>query len=116
MTNNPLAAALSYQKQGWAVIPLKRDKKPLLTEWRTYQSRLPTSQEITNWWQKRPDANVGVITGAISKIIVLDIDGPEGEKTLKDHKLNIPPTATSRTGGGGLHFLFKRPGYECRNF
>ena len=63
-----------------------------------------------------PDANIGIVTGAISGIIVLDIDGAKGKESIKKHNLHLPPTPAARSGGDGLHYYFKHPGYPCRNF
>src|SRR5690349_1181902 len=37
---------------------------------------------IRQWWEKRPDANIGVRTGRESGIWVLDVDGQEGIEAL----------------------------------
>lgn len=48
--------------------------------------------------------NIGVITGAVSGIAVLDID--EGADVSA---LEIPRTVSARTGGGGTHYYFSVP-------
>ncbi|MBC7341544.1 MAG: bifunctional DNA primase/polymerase, partial [Clostridia bacterium] len=68
--------AFEYQRQGFAVIPVSRDKKPLIP-WQEFQHRKPAPQEIAAWWKRWPKANVAIVTGAISGIIVLDVDGAE---------------------------------------
>jgi hypothetical protein len=109
-------AALAYCRKGLPVIPLQpRDKRPLI-EWAEYQTATATESEVSDWWKKWPDANIGIVTGKISDIIVLDVDGEPGIKTLKQERLQIPPTLTARTGGGGFHYVFKHPGGEIRNF
>ncbi len=35
--------------------------------------------------ENRPDYNWGIVTGAVSGIIVVDIDDPIGEEILKPH-------------------------------
>jgi putative DNA primase/helicase len=32
--------------------------------------------QIEAWWRKWPDANIGIATGAISGVVVVDVDGP----------------------------------------
>lgn len=114
--NTLLDAALWHAEQGYSVIPIQpRGKKPLI-EWKQYQQQRATATEIERWWTRWPTASIGIVTGAISGIIVLDIDGKQGEQTLKEHKLHCPPTAISKTGGGGWHHIYKHPGFECRNF
>ena len=65
-----LAAALAYAARGWSVIPCK-GKKPLLSSWTEYQSRCATEDEIRAWWTRWPDANVALITGAVSGLVVV---------------------------------------------
>jgi|GEM_PF-675000 len=70
-------------------------------------------QQITKWWHTWPNANIGVATGAISGIFVIDIDGEDGEETfllLEDELGSLPETWISLTGGGGRHIVFKHPG------
>ena len=38
---------------------------------------------IRELWAENPEANIGVPTGAVSGLVVLDVDGPEGEEALK---------------------------------
>ena len=115
--NIMLKYATYYMKNlGFSVIPVNpRDKKPLIP-WEEYQSRKATAEEITQWWQKWPNANIGIITGAVSGIIVLDVDGEEGQRSIKDNKLSLPPAWAARTGGGGFHYFFKHPGNSVCNF
>src|SRR5688572_22905710 len=58
---------------------------------------------IIGWWSEWPNANVGVRTG--NSLIVLDIDGPEGEQSLKTLG-TLPTTWESRTGRG-RHVWFR---------
>ena len=112
--NRLLQAALSYCRKGLSVIPLKQKKA--LYAWQDYQQRLATVDEVTTWWAQHPDANVGIVTGKISGIIVLDVDGEPGIETIKRERLQIIPTLTVRTGGGGYHYIFRHPGGIVRNF
>jgi hypothetical protein len=112
-----LAAALDYARRGFSVIPLRaRSKKPALPSWKEYQSRRATEDEIRAWWHSSPQANVGVVTGAISGIVVLDIDGEEGIKSLAllpESQLLKTPTVKT---GKGCHAYFRHPGGSVRNF
>jgi len=113
-TNEPLDAALFYNSIGWSVIPIRvKDKKPAL-KWEKYQKVRAGEEQIRAWWKKWPQANVGIVTGAISGIIVLDVDGSEGRKSLEGK--DLPPTTCAVTGSGGAHYIFKHPGSEVRNF
>jgi hypothetical protein len=73
-----LSAALQFARYHWSVIPMRaRDKRPLI-KWLEYQQRLATEDEINEWYQLWPSANVGIVTGAISGLVVLDIDPRHG--------------------------------------
>src|SRR5262249_47888101 len=97
-----LMAALAYQKKLFSVIPIAaRDKKPLVG-WEAYQTRRATEEEIKAWLAKWPDANIGIVTGPISGLIVVDLDTIEAKDKLKellpDYDLQAVPR--SRTGKG----------------
>src|SRR4051812_46967261 len=47
---------------------------------------------IRAWWEAYPEANIGVVTGEASGIIVLDVDGAEGRESLNGH--DLPDTVT----------------------
>jgi hypothetical protein len=102
-----LKRALQYLERGWSVIPLVAGTKRPAIEWEEFQLRHATEEEVNTWWSWWPKANVAVVTGAISRIIVLDIDGPEADESLKGKEM--PPTPQSSTGKGA-HIWFKHPG------
>src|SRR5262245_34987969 len=82
--------ALDYAALGWRVHPCRPGEKvPLLDGW---QKRATTDQAmIERWWGRTPDANVAVATGPGSGIFVLDIDGPEGERSLAELERRYGP-------------------------
>lgn len=99
MSQEILNAALSYAKHGMSVIPISRDKRPLLN-WAEFQRRRATETEIKEWFTKWPEANVGIVTGRISGVSVVDVE--------KGGKIDdLPPTAMAKTGGGGYHLYYK---------
>ena len=84
MSNKEIA--LNYLRKGLSVIPLKspsmvrkdlseqefiRQCKMPLVGWKEYQSRRPTEEEVAGWFDKWPDANIGIVTGAVSESRVL---------------------------------------------
>ena len=63
-------AARAYAAHGWSVIPMQpRGKRPLVV-WREFQQRAATVDEIDRWYRHWPDANVGIVTGQVSGIVV----------------------------------------------
>jgi Bifunctional DNA primase/polymerase, N-terminal len=76
-----LKAALAYAQRGFAVFPCKpRGKAPLVKHGLNAATRDET--RIRKWWTRWPDANVGIATGAASRLLVVDIDSLEGAKRL----------------------------------
>lgn len=77
------------------------------------------TDQIAAWWRTWSDANIGVVTGAISDLWVLDIDpdaeGLENLERLEDQHALVPPTWCVETGGDGLHLWFRLGGATIRN-
>jgi hypothetical protein len=112
--NKLLSAALSLAKRRIHVFPCApRGKIPI-----TAHGCLDASKDldqIQSWWSAHPDANIGVATGSKSGIWVLDIDGEDGEGSIRDLEKRIQPLPTtieSITGGGGRHLFFRLPDFK----
>ena len=102
-----LDAALDYVKRGLPVFPC-HGKKPLTTH--GFQDASVDLTQIRDWWANWPRANIGLPTGAISHILVLDIDGCIGEESLNALEGEygpLPKTRTVITSPGHLHYWFK---------
>jgi putative DNA primase/helicase len=101
--------AAEYRRRGWSPIPIKpRSKEPNLLELRPYLTRKATKEELDAWqWP-----GVGIVTGPPSGVLVLDVDGPEGEAELQVR--GHPVTPMVRTTSGGLHLYFKHPEQHVR--
>lgn len=98
-----LEIARKYVKRGWSVIPLE-GKIPAIV-WKDYQNRHPTDEELQQWFSDGKK-NIGIVTGKISGLSVVDIDLKSGGlETLKT--LGLPMTWTVKTGGGGWHYYYK---------
>ncbi|MDA2920246.1 bifunctional DNA primase/polymerase [Desulfobacterota bacterium AH_259_B03_O07] len=110
--NRNFEAARLYLKKGFSVIPIKpRSKEPLIP-WSKYQERRPTHEEIERWWTQTPDANIGIVTGEVSGICVLEVDEAEA---LNGKHMPVTPQAVS--GGKGLpHIFFRYPKEGMRNY
>ena len=97
---NLLPLALSYLNRGWNVIPVGLEKKPLIA-WKEYQDRKVTVDELVSWFTFFPDAQIGIVTGKISDLTVIDVES-DGDFTLIKE-----PTYVVETGGKGRHYYFK---------
>lgn len=104
-----LKSAIEFFNMGLCVIPITPGQKdPPLIRWLEYKERRSTIEEIVEWWRKWKDANVGIVTGKISNLCVVDLDrykedyNPETE--LKFFDSIVTPTSTSPRGGTHLYF------------
>lgn len=113
--------ALFYAgRLGMKIIPVEpMGKRPFLANWTELASDNP--EQIREWWSKYPDANIGIATGKVNEIIVLDIDcgqGKTGRETLEQWEEEhgpLPETPTVITPTNGLHLYFKHPGFKVKN-
>jgi hypothetical protein len=96
-------AAREYVQRGWSVIPVGTNKRPLI-EWKEFQSRLPMMKEIDAWAE---DAQVGIVTGAVSGLGVIDIDSDKGMAGLKKILPDGFRAPTVHTPRGGIHLYCK---------
>lgn len=125
-----LQAALDWARDGFAVFPLwwrdaqgkcvcglplcdKPGKHPRVSK--GFHAATKDRFKIEHWWEKWPDANIGLATGAPSGVIVLDIDEAEGVKQLTKVDGQIPHTFTVVTQNSGLHMYFRAPEQEVRS-
>jgi putative DNA primase/helicase len=122
-------AALYYASLGWHVFPVwwpvdgrcacgdpscKHPAKHPLGRLvpRGFLDATTDPAAIRRWWGAAPLANVGVATGRVSRLLVVDADGAAGRDALADlldrHDDDGEP-AVAETGGGGLHLAFALP-------
>lgn len=109
--------ALYYASLGWRVFPIKNGTKDgqLLKSWKNEATN--DAQTVGSWWNKWPEANIGLATGG--GIVVIDADapghskdgnGPDGIQNLKEWQAQnnkaFPATRIARTPSGGLHYYF----------
>jgi hypothetical protein len=141
MTNIPennqnpmLAAALQYVRRGWRVFPVykpithadgtvvcscrsrlrkgkcKPGKHPRLRKWT--ERATTRADRLRRWWREHPDSNIGIATGWLSNLIVLDVDAGQGFEHLREWEKqgkHLPKTVTVRTGSGGRQYYFRFP-------
>lgn len=88
-------------------------KRPLLPSWKKYCEILPTKEEVTNWFTENPDANIAIITGAVSNIVVMDLDSCDAERHAAE-KGGFDGAPRVVTGRGSQVYL-KRPNFPVSN-
>lgn len=95
---------IDLHHMGFSVIPVK-DKKPLV-EWQPYHTMKAVDTVILDWQKSFHDCQWGIVTGKVSGILVLDIDGEEGRESVSKLTNEMPVTWTTKTRKG-WHYYFK---------
>ncbi|HOQ43386.1 MAG TPA: bifunctional DNA primase/polymerase [Smithellaceae bacterium] len=108
MQSELLQAALSYTDRGFSVIPIQGDKRPFI-KWEPYQTKRATPEEIRQWWQRWPGAMIGIVTGEITGILVIDCDTLEGYEAIQRLLPDSIILPIARTPRGGWHLWFIYP-------
>lgn len=105
-----LEHALTYAGRGWPVLPCApRGKRPLIRG--GVHSATTDPETIRRWWSRWPEANIGLACGAVSGLVVIDVDGDQGAASLEalEHSHGpLPATLTARTGRGA-HHVYRLP-------
>lgn len=124
--------AVDYAKLGFSVVPVVQGTKvpPKGETWKNRRffsaSECPdeewkgnhpdavwgraTEAVIRAWWKEYPTAGIGILTGLISGIDVVDLDGPGARERLEaEAGVQVPDSISQTTGraDGGRHILFK---------
>lgn len=113
--------AWAYRKMGWNAVPLYNYTKipsgieifnadfGWLPGWKELEGRQATEEEFVRWFgtKEQPPSKmptgVGLITGAISKIVVVDEDSYKGDGM----KFEFTSPFRAQTARGGRHHFFK---------
>ena len=121
--NKLMDAAIKYATQyGWAVFPVStRTKKPLTPH--GCKDAKKATEPIVAWWRRWPDASIGIATGSMSNLIVIDEDIDEqkdidGYKSVNEWERThgeLPDTIRAITGRGGNHVYFHYTGNDIGN-
>ncbi|HLC20438.1 hypothetical protein A3E97_01590 [Candidatus Uhrbacteria bacterium RIFCSPHIGHO2_12_FULL_47_12] len=128
LANSPtFEKAKEYLNQSWNIIPLgfkskvangkalistghiTIDEKGVVKgSWESFQKKQVTHDLLQAWWNYAPKSNIGIVTGKISNLIVVDIDPKNGgNESFK--KLHLPQTYMVKTGGDGAHYYYNWP-------
>jgi len=101
-----LSEALEFLSKGFSIIPVGKDKKPLI-KWIEFQSRYATEEEVKQWFKQWPEANIGVVTGKLSGMDAVDCDSQEGIAIFEQYLPDNFETPIVSTPNNGRHYWFK---------
>ena len=110
----PMDYALRLADDGFATFPCNRSKAPACPH--GFRDASTDAAVIRALWQRHRGELVGVATGAVSNLAVLDIDAKHAEahSWWETHRTQLPQTRTIRTRSGGLHLWYRdAPGLRC---
>jgi putative DNA primase/helicase len=92
--------------RGWSVIPVRHKSKIPSVRWEEFQRRHATVDEHERWFSRQP-FNVGIVTGKISGIFVVDCDSAAAVAWAGEH---LPPCDLRVRTAKGLHLYFPYSG------
>lgn len=104
-----MSHAVKYSEYfGLAVLPLSSSKRPPNNySWQPLQKRRMTVKEILGCSVLE---NIGIVTGAISGIAVVDCDTPEAVDRFRNERKTPVVVKTPR----GVHFYYRHPGEHVK--
>lgn len=112
MNNCKITSAMTeYLDRGMSVIPL-HGKRPA-TSWKAYQDRHANRDDVADWRDWFPRMNVGIVTGAISGIVVVDFDSDAAFTSWQ--QAGLPTRTPTVITGRGRHLYFAHPGNTRTN-
>ncbi len=122
-----LALRLEHVAAGFSVIPLIDDTKLPAVRWEPYKTATANDEQVIDWMgglglftrhPARPELEVtalrnhGIVTGAVSGIVVLDLDDARAIRVAE--RLGLPETPVAATPRG-RHIYFRHPGGTVTN-
>lgn len=107
--------AVRYVAGGLCVIPIvcNGTKRPAIASWSEFQERLPTPEELRQWFEANHHSALAIIAGAVSgRLEVIDFDRPgfyERWHELVDTRAPglLKRLPHVRTPSGGLHVYLR---------
>lgn len=129
--------AAAYTARGWRVFALSATKTPLpncapcrahhttpdqleacsCLTCHGFYAATTDMDRVDAMFMANPTRMLAIRTGHPSGIIVVDVDGDEGQQHAERLAAEglLPPTLTARTGSGGTHLVYQHPGGRVPN-
>lgn len=74
-----------YHRRGFSMIPVNPTTKKPYIKWQKYQKEKASLQQLKDWIKKFPGCGIGIVTGAISGLTIIDVDTEEGKKEFEGY-------------------------------
>ena len=121
-----LSEAIKYASEGYYVFPLQPGKSTPLPGSMGFKDATRDVKQIQAWWQANPKYNIGIRTGEVSDLTVIDIDGKAGFESANGIIDQLPKGSRVVTTPHGKHLYYKYnsefttgtgflPGIDVRN-
>lgn len=115
----PVERAMAYRRLGLNPLPLAATRhsvpgsgKAPAIRWKDLQNTPRTLAAVETWFAEHPEWNVGLVTGAAGRIVVVDADSPQAVDFVT---ATLPATPMQVVTAKGRHFYFRHPGTPIRN-
>ena len=108
MTLSPMWA--EPMTRGWSCFPIPRGEKAAKVKWERWQAKRPDPATVAGWASR--ESNIAIVTGAISGLLVLDLDSADA--VAEAEALVLPDTIRAKTAKG-QHVYFQHPGGTIKN-
>lgn len=109
MAENMYTVAEAYVNRGWSVLPVRpEEKRPFMQNWLQFTKTRPDRALVTSWFTALSGAGVGVVTGRVSNMVVLDVEH-HCTVPIEEILKRYPTDMVARTGGGGYHLFYQYP-------
>jgi len=99
-------------ERGFSVIPLDHPDDPIQTDdpkqigktpvikWKAFQTACPTDDNLHTWFGNGRRRNIAIVTGVVSRIVMIDCGSPEAIAWADAH---LPPTPLGTRTAKGQH-------------
>lgn len=101
-----------------SIIPLiggddpQRGKTPAV-RWSKYAKCLPTSADLSLWFEKHGYSAYGVVCGSVSQLVVLDLDDPDVAQDFAQKFPDLMKTLVVRSGLRGTPHIYWRVSFRA---
>jgi len=101
--------AQTYLSLGWSIIPLHTDSeraKIPAVAWKRYQRQRADDIDARRWFEVQGHTGLGIVTGSISRLIVIDFDDSSAQKAFLRENPQLADTWTIQSRRG-WHLYFR---------